>query len=373
MPQKNSSLTNQRVYFDGTFLDNKSGVGRDSRNLLSAANLAYGGSVSVIYPQLRLFTRVVKNSPTPVKSKLQKVLKFRSILTRKPEICRLEKQSIFIQSHLQCIVPAINEETKYIVRLHDVFPLSNPEWFRWYSKLIFSIGFNNALNRAVFLCDSVTTQTELHRLKMTDKISSYVALCPVVIPSGRLCKNCSGCKALDLRQKHVISISTLEPRKNFGELITAWIKSEAFILTGTDLYIVGRKGWKSSKLAKDLTARGPSLGIHWIKDACDESVQELLRTSEFLISTSFREGFNLSVAEALIQQIPVLISNNQVHTEIYSSDANFYTLKDPEDLSKKIRKLLSDGKKSEIGYGHKLLFANYGSALETLAKAIRDA
>lgn len=373
MPQKYSSLTNQKVYFDGTFLDNKSGVGRDSRNLLSAANLAYGGSVSVIYPQLRLFTRVVKNSPIPVKSKLQKVLKFRSILSRKPEICRLEKQSIFIQSHLQNIVPAINDQTKYIVRLHDVFPLSNPEWFRWYSKLIFSIGFNNAFNRAVFLCDSVTTQTELHRLKMTDKISSYVALCPVVIPSGHLCKKCSGCETLELQQKHVISISTLEPRKNFGELITAWIKSEAFILTGTHLYIVGRKGWKSSKLAKDLTARGPSSGIHWIKNACDESVQELLRTSEFLISTSFEEGFNLSVAEALIQQIPVLISNNQVHTEIYSSDANFYTLKDPNDLSKEIKKLLSDGKKSKISYGHKLLFANYDSALETLAKAIRDA
>lgn len=373
MPQKYSSLTNQKVYFDGTFLDNKSGVGRDSRNLLSAANLAYGGSVSVIYPQLRLFTRVVKNSPIPVKSKLQKVLKFRSILSRKPEICRLEKQSIFIQSHLQNIVPAITGQTKYIVRLHDVFPLSNPEWFRWYSKLIFSIGFNNAFNRAVFLCDSVTTQTELHRLKMTDKISSYVALCPVVIPSGHLCKKCSGCETLELQQKHVISISTLEPRKNFGELITAWIKSDAFILTGTHLYIVGRKGWKSSKLAKDLTVRGPSSGIHWIKNACDESVQELLRTSEFLISTSFEEGFNLSVAEALIQQIPVLISNNQVHTEIYSSTANFYTLKDPNDLSKEIKKLLSDGKKSKISYGHKLLFANYDSALETLAKAIRDA
>jgi glycosyltransferase involved in cell wall biosynthesis len=373
MTQENSSLTNQIVYFDGTFLENKSGVGRDSRNLLSAAYLAYGGSVRVIYPQLRLFTRVVKNSPIPVKSKLQKVLKFRAILTRKAEICRLEKQSIFIQSHLQCIVPAINDQTKYIVRLHDVFPLSNPEWFRWYSKLIFTIGFNNAFDRAVFLCDSLTTQTELHKLKIIDKISSCVALCPVAIPSGDLCKKCTGCKTLDIRQKHVISISTLEPRKNFGELITAWIKSEAFILTRTHLYIVGRKGWKSTKLAKDLKARGPSSGIHWIKNACDESVQELLRTSEFLISTSFGEGFNLSVAEALIQQIPVLISNNQVHTEIYSPDANFYTLKDPNELSKKIQKLLSDGKKSKIDNGHKLLFANYDSALETLAKAIRDA
>jgi hypothetical protein len=87
MAQENTSLTNQMVYFDGTFLENKSGVGRDSRNLLSAANLAYGGAVNVIYPQLRLFTRVVKNSPIPVKSKLQKVLKtYKSIRDTKKEI-----------------------------------------------------------------------------------------------------------------------------------------------------------------------------------------------------------------------------------------------------------------------------------------------
>ena len=373
MPEKNSSMTNQKVYFDGTFLHNKSGVGRDSRNLLTAANLAYGGSVHVIYPRLRLFTRVVKNSPVPVKSKLQKILKFRSILIRKTEICRLEKQSVFIQSHLHCITPAIGDQVKYIVRLHDVFPISNPEWFRWYSKSIFSLGFNNANSRALFVCDSITTQTELNKIEGIGKISSTVALCPVVIPSGHLCKNCSGCRVLALREKHVVSISTLEPRKNFSELITAWVKSEAFNLTDTKLYIIGRKGWKSSKLTKYLTQRGHLSGIHWIRDACDESVQELLRGSELLISTSFEEGFNLSIAEALIQKIPVLISNNRVHTEIYFSEANFYNLNDPVDLSEKMKKLLCDGKKSEMSCGNEPHFANHDRALTALANALRDA
>ena len=373
MPEKNASLTNQKVYFDGTFLDNKSGVGRDSRNLLSAANLAYGGSVRVIYPRLRLFTRVVKNSPVPTKSKFQKILKFRAILTKKTEICRLEKQSIFIQSHLHCVTPSIDDQIKYIVRLHDVFPISNPDWFRWYSKSIFSIGFNNANGRALFICDSITTQTELNKIEGAGKISSSVALCPVVIPSGHLCKHCSGCKSITLRQKHVVSIGTLEPRKNFTELIAAWVESEAFILTNTHLYIIGRKGWKSSKLAKYLQERGHLSGIRWIKDACDESVQKLLRSSEFLVSTSFEEGFNLPVAEALLQQVPVLISNNRVHTEIYISEAKFYNLNDAVDLSKNIYKLLCDGKKSEKSYGHDPQFSNHDRALKTLAKALRDA
>jgi glycosyltransferase involved in cell wall biosynthesis len=373
MLEENLSLTNQNVYFDGTFLDNRSGVGRDSRNFLRAANLAYGGSVKVIYPRLRVFSRVVKNSSKPSNSKFQKLLKFRYILIQKAEICQLEEQSVFIQSHLHCVAPAIGGHLKHIVRLHDVFPISNPEWFRRYSRVIFSIGFYNAISRAVFICDSQTTQNELQKNIMPEKASSVVALCPVEVPSGLLCESCSGCKTLALTQKHIISVSTLEPRKNYSELIFAWVNSMVFVQNNIELYIVGRQGWKSSKLTRNLRQNGSLWGIRWIEDACDESVQGLLRSSEFLVSTSIEEGFNLSVAEALLQGVPVLISNNQVHTEIYSSNATFYELFDPADLSKEIKELLSNRNTCSTGVSHALHFADYDGALKTLANAIRDA
>jgi len=372
MKEENSILTNQKVYFDGTFLENKSGVGRDSRNLLIAAKLAFGESVTVIYPRLRFFSRVVKNSSEPTKSMFQKILKLRSIVIRKSEICLLEEHSVFIQSHLNCISPAIDSQIKYVVRLHDIFPISNPEWFRRYSQAIFSIGFYNAISRASFICDSRTTQSELNKSVSPGTVSSIVALCPVTIPSGLLCKQCSGCEALSFRKKYIISVSTLEPRKNFSELIDAWVNSDVFSFSDTYLYIVGRQGWKSSKLAQRLTRSGSVWGIRWIKGACDESVQELIRGSEFLVSTSLEEGFNLPVAEAILQKVPVLISNNQVHTELYSLYAHFYNLKDPTNLSKIIKELLSGSKHTSTGVGVELHFGNYDAAINTLAKALKQ-
>jgi glycosyltransferase involved in cell wall biosynthesis len=208
---------------------------------------------------------------------------------------------------------------------------------------------------------------------MPEKASSVVALCPVEVPSGLLCESCSGCKTLALTQKHIISVSTLEPRKNYSELIFAWVNSMVFVQNNIELYIVGRQGWKSSKLTRNLRQNGSLWGIRWIEDACDESVQGLLRSSEFLVSTSIEEGFNLSVAEALLQGVPVLISNNQVHTEIYSSNATFYELFDPADLSKEIKELLSNRNTCSTGVSHALHFADYDGALKTLANAIRDA
>jgi len=136
------------------------------------------------------------------------------------------------------------------------------------------------------------------------------------------------------------------------------------------LYIVGHQGWKSSKLAQELTKYGSKFGVYWIKGACDESVQELLRSSEFLVSTSFEEGFNLPVAEALIQEVPVLISNNQVHAEIYFSQSFFYDLGDRADLINKIKGLLSGTLELSAGFKHELHFGKYDTSLKTLAAAL---
>lgn len=361
-------MTNQKVYFDGTFLENKSGVGRDSRNLLIAANLAFGDEVKVIYPRLRFLSRVVVNSQTPAKGFFQKILKLRAIFTNKPEICHLEVPGVFIQSHLHSVTPGIN--LKHFVRLHDVFPISNPQWFRAISRRIFSIGFHNSIPRATFICDSETTQNELQKIVSPKSILSVVAFCPVLIPSGQLCGLCPGCKTLNLNERHVISISTLEPRKNFSQLIAAWINSATFVDRGIYLYVVGREGWKSSKLKKEI-AEAKSEGIRWIKDACDESVQQLLRCSEFLVSTSLEEGFNLPVAEALIQHVPVLISNNKVHTELYSSKANFYDLEDTQDLNEQIKNMLSSPGIRDSDLGVVFQLGNYENALMRLSDALR--
>lgn len=363
-------MTNQKVYFDGTFLNNKSGVGRDSRNLLVATKLAFGEDVDIIYPRLRFFSRAVINSHTPSNSFFQKILKLRPIFTNKAEICHLEERSVFVQSHLHCVTPEIHLSLKYFVRLHDVFPISNPEWFRAISRRIFSIGFYSAVHSATFICDSETTQNELRNIISPLSISSTVAFCPVLIPKGKLCGLCSGCKTLSLHESHVISISTLEPRKNFSQLVTAWINSETFINRGIYLYIVGRDGWKSSKLKKEIL-KSESEGIRWIKDSCDESVQQLLRCSEFLVSTSFEEGFNLPVAEALIQQVPVLISNNKVHSELYFSDASFYKLGDTQDLIEQIEKMLSSERRRSSALGVVYQLRDFESDLMKLTDALR--
>lgn len=365
-------MTNQKVYFDGTFLLNKSGVGRDSRNLLLAARLAFGQSVEVVYPRLRFMTRTVKNESNPSFSNLQKFLRLRSVLTKKPELIKIEPNSIFIQSHLHCVSLIPEPSVTLIVRLHDLFPVTHPEWFHYYSRTLFKVGFKNAISRAWLICDSMTTYKELMKLQGFKTGRGLISHCPVLIAESEMCSACEGCVLSQAKLPHVISVSTLEPRKNYSELLDSWISGEIYASTGNFLFIVGGKGWKSRRVRGSISKYSESHGVRWIRGACDGSVQRLLKESKLFISTSLSEGFNLSVAEAILQKVPTIISNNEVHLELYEPHSLFYESGNPADLTLKIQTFLGgiDFSKRNISKGNDLF--DFQKQIDILAKTLKD-
>jgi glycosyltransferase involved in cell wall biosynthesis len=199
-----------------------------------------------------------------------------------------------------------------------------------------------------------------------------IAHCPVSIPESEMCSECEGCTLSQAKLPHTISVSTLEPRKNYSELLDSWIRGDIYAATGTSLFIIGGKGWKSRKVRRSIAKYGESHGIRWIRGACDGSAQILLRESKLFISTSLSEGFNLSVAEAILHNIPTLISDNEVHLELYAPYSLFYESGNPVDLTLKIKALLGEigSTLTKVSHGNDLL--NYQKQIDFLAKTLRD-
>jgi glycosyltransferase involved in cell wall biosynthesis len=199
-----------------------------------------------------------------------------------------------------------------------------------------------------------------------------IAHCPVSIPESEMCSECEGCTLSQAKLPHAISVSTLEPRKNYSELLNSWIRSEIYAATGTNLFIIGGKGWKSRKVRGSIAKHGESHGIQWIRGACDGSAQRLMKESKLFISTSLSEGFNLSVAEAILQNIPTIISDNDVHLELYANYSLFYESGDPGDLALKIKSLLGgeDSSLTKVSDGNDLF--DYQKQIDFLAKTLKD-
>ena len=205
------------------------------------------------------------------------------------------------------------------MRLHDIFPATNPEWFRSYESFTFKKSLKVAIkNQAIFICNSNTTANSLKEFSpgMTNRV--YVINCETENFKSENCENCDGCKLLtsEMSEKFALSVGTIEPRKNYSQLLELW-KSGFFSYKGAEkLIIVGQYGWKCKRLKRELSQN--IRNVLWIKKCCDGALGILYAKALFYVNLSFNEGFNIPAFEAShIFRKEMILSDIPIHRELY--------------------------------------------------------
>lgn len=106
----------------------------------------------------------------------------------------------------------------------------------------------------------------------------------------------------------LLSVATLEPRKNIASLIDAFISLQAEgRLGGFSLILVGATGWGQSALAERLDKGLPN--IRRLGYVSDQDLPALYAASEAFVFPSLYEGYGIPVAEALACETRVVASN----------------------------------------------------------------
>ena len=212
--------------------------------------------------------------------------------------------------------------TLYVIRVHDVFPVTNPEWFellpRWNFRraLIVSVRYKKVL----YLCNSKTTQKNLLNAFPDKSLKTLVYPCQVSVMNEKNCSECSACVTREvLPNKFLLMVGTIEPRKDYAFILNVIKKLGDRSLP---IIVVGRVGWKSKETIRDLKH---SNKVIWYKDACDGSLIHLYQAAVAFISTSLDEGFNLPAAEAHQFGTPLLLRNIEIHQEFHSEHAKFFS------------------------------------------------
>lgn len=105
----------------------------------------------------------------------------------------------------------------------------------------------------------------------------------------------------------VLSVGTLEPRKNYPRLLQAL---EILWDRGLDAewILVGRVGWECAAFLDRMERSRHRRRIHWIQHATDEELRRFYREAEALLYPSLHEGFGLPVLEAMACAAPVLVA-----------------------------------------------------------------
>ncbi len=136
----------------------------------------------------------------------------------------------------------------------------------------------------------------------------------------------------------VLTVGTLEPRKNLPRLVDAFRALPAHLQHAHPLVVVGAHGWRTSETLEKLRSLGDRCLL--LGHVSDEDLTELYRRCVLFCYPSLGEGFGLPVLEAMVAGVPVVTSNVSSLPEVAGDAAEFVDPLSVESIAAGIRHLL---------------------------------
>jgi glycosyltransferase involved in cell wall biosynthesis len=143
-----------------------------------------------------------------------------------------------------------------------------------------------------------------------------------------------------LPQNFILSLGTLEPRKNFSGLIKAY--NQAPVRETHHLVIAGGKGWLYEDIYAAAQASPVADRIHLIGFVADDDLPTLYSLADIFAYPSHYEGFGIPVIEAMACGTPVVCANNSCLPEVAGEAALQITASDTLALAEALQRLATD-------------------------------
>lgn len=180
------------------------------------------------------------------------------------------------------------------------------------------------------------------------------------------------CQRMGLEHgRYVLSVGTLEPRKNLISLIHAFQRLPLDLCRQYPLVIAGMAGWRHEQTDREI-ALLENHGLLRFLGPVDEAVlPSLYAAARLFVYPSIYEGFGLPPLEAMASGTPVIASDRASLPEVVGEAGLLVDPYDIDALAEAIRSVLEDAHRqtrmAEAGRLRSRLFTWQRCAQETLA------
>ena len=139
---------------------------------------------------------------------------------------------------------------------------------------------------------------------------------------------------------YLITVGTLEPRKNLRGLLQAFAQMSAGM--SEYLVVVGGQGWLFEETRALLQKLGLGSRVILTGYVPQADLAVLYHGAKLFIFPSHYEGFGIPLLEAMAAGLPVACSNTSSLPEIAGAAAVYFDPNDPESMKIAIRRILTD-------------------------------
>lgn len=151
---------------------------------------------------------------------------------------------------------------------------------------------------------------------------------------------------------YILSTGGLQPRKNLETLVEAFnqIKKE---FTELKLVLAGENAWLSESLYKKIGYSSCKRDIILTGQVNFSDLSHLYRGAEIYVYPSLYDGFGITLLEGFASKVPVIAAKNSSLPEVGGEAALYFDAKNSEELSSKVKEILTndDLRRELIGKG----------------------
>jgi glycosyltransferase involved in cell wall biosynthesis len=150
---------------------------------------------------------------------------------------------------------------------------------------------------------------------------------------------------LGVERPYVLSVGTLEPRKNLPRLVEAFATLPADLRDRYELVCVGGRGWATAQTDSALAEHAPYVRV--VGELSDHELRSLYAGAALFAYPSLAEGFGLPLLEAMAAGTAVLTSNRSSLVEVAADAAELVDPYDVGSIREGLTALLSDAARRE--------------------------
>ena len=223
---------------------------------------------------------------------------------------------------------------------YDLIPVLFPHYFEQPMIDQMKATYNSITPESWVLCISQSTRNDLLNY-LGNKVDPQRVLVTELAASDTFYQSTDQESNRNIREKHsipdapyVLSLCTLEPRKNIEQVVRAFVKLNAEANTkDLHLVLVGTKGWYFDKIFAEISSNAELRSRIVITGyVADEDLAAIYSDALFFVYPSFYEGFGLPPLEAMKCGVPVITSNTSSLPEVVGDAGIMISPTDLDDL-----------------------------------------